>query len=394
MSRSAAARIFARLRAASARSRAAPSLTRGRSATVSIVPSRRGLDRCGDLADEIADQVGEAVAQLGIEQPALGIEGVVGQADGQLVLQDVRADRLEHLARLGLRPDRAEQPGARTDHGRGLAAQHVRRVRARGPVQRVLEHARDRGVVLGGGDQDGVGAPDRLAQRVHARGCDRAVDVLVVEGHVTQAVLQLERRAGRQRLRCRPEQAHVVGVGAKAARDSQELHAYACCCSSRWTFSVTFSPRMLPPLGSGMFQLMPYCVRSRSALSSSAMTCTPIGFSAGPFHVPVATSSLVMPLIVSSPRTVAVPSSARSTSFERNVTSGCLPASKNSSPRTWARNSGGLTIEIDSTFARPSRTPSAYVASTSESVPRKVLTPMCLTAKPNEEWMRSAWKRP
>src|SRR3954453_10992938 len=101
-----------------------------------------------------------------------------------------------------------------------------------------------------------------------------------------------------------------------------------------------------------------------------------------------------MPLMVSSPRTVAVPSSARSRSVERKTTSGWRSASKNSGLRTCARKSAGETIEIDSTLARPSRAPSVSVASTSEKEPRKVETPMCLTAKPNDEWTGSDFQVP
>ena len=43
----------------------------------------------------------------------------------------------------------------------GLLRNDVRRERARGPVERVLERARDRRVVLGRRDQDGVGLGDR-----------------------------------------------------------------------------------------------------------------------------------------------------------------------------------------------------------------------------------------
>ena len=101
----------------------------------------------------------------------------------------------------------------------------------------------------------------------------------------------------------------------------------------------------------------------------------PNASAAGATQVPVAVTGRVMPLIVSSPSTLAVPSSAMSMSCEVKVTSGWLAASKNSPPRTWARNCSGVRIEIDSTFAAPSRRPSTSLASTSSSVPLKSETP-------------------
>ena len=46
-----------------------------------------------------------------------------------------RADRLQHLAELGLRPDGAEHAGRGPDHGNGLVAELVRGERARDPVE-------------------------------------------------------------------------------------------------------------------------------------------------------------------------------------------------------------------------------------------------------------------
>ena len=53
-----------------------------------------------------------------------------------------------------------------------------------------------------------------------------------------------------------------------------------------------------------------------------------------------------------------------------------------------------MRIEIDSTCAVPSSLPSASVAATSPSVPRKIETFWYLTAKPKLEWTGSALKVP
>ena len=114
----------------------------------------------------------------------------------------------------------------------------------------------------------------------------------------------------------------------------------------------------------------------------------------GACQVPVAVTGLVTPRIVRSPVTLAVPSSARSMSLEVKVTVGWFSTSKKSALRTCARNCSGVTIEIDSTCAVPSSLPSASVAATSPSVPRKFETFWYLTAKPKEEWTGSALKVP
>ena len=101
----------------------------------------------------------------------------------------------EHLAELGLRPDRAEHPGARTDRGDRLVAQHVRCERPRQPVDGVLEDAWDRRVVLGGGEEDGVGLGDRRAKLRDGLRAAIGVVVLVVRRDLLQPVVDLELHA-------------------------------------------------------------------------------------------------------------------------------------------------------------------------------------------------------
>ena len=79
--------------------------------------------------------------------------------------------------------------------------------------------------------------------------------------------------------------------------------------SARSTVSVTSLASALPPDGSGMFQLISHCVRSMTVSRLRCARVLPNASAAGAVHVPVAVTGLVMPLIVSSPATVAVPSS-------------------------------------------------------------------------------------
>ena len=128
------------------------------------------------------------------------------------------------LRSLGLSPDGAEASRRSADDGGGLALKGCRRPRARGPVDRVLEHARDRRVVLGRRDQQCVGVGDRAAQRGHRWRREVAVVVFVVGRDRLEAVPDLDLDARRRPLRDVAEQARVVRVGAQAAGDGEDPH--------------------------------------------------------------------------------------------------------------------------------------------------------------------------
>src|SRR5215216_3735548 len=106
---------------------------------------------------ERLQQIGEPEPQLWVGQLTRGREALVGKPQRQLDVEHLRPRVAQHLAQLGLGPDRTEQTGAGAHHRDGLAAQYVVREWPGGPVDRVLEHAGNRRVVLGRGDQQGVG---------------------------------------------------------------------------------------------------------------------------------------------------------------------------------------------------------------------------------------------
>jgi len=83
------------------------------------------------------DRFLEAGPDLVVGQAAV-LEARVRMRDGQLEVEDARADCRQHLSQLGLCPDRPEASGARADDGHGLVPERVRRDRARDPVDRVL----------------------------------------------------------------------------------------------------------------------------------------------------------------------------------------------------------------------------------------------------------------
>src|SRR4051794_25985581 len=92
-------------------------------------------------------------------------------SDRQLCLYHASAHCAENLAQLRLSPHRSEHAGGCTDDSSRLAVKGALSGRAGDPVEGVLELARDRVVVLGGGDQDRVGVAHRSAQLLdHGRG--------------------------------------------------------------------------------------------------------------------------------------------------------------------------------------------------------------------------------
>ena len=190
-------------------------------------------------------------AELGVGERVVGVEGRVGHADRQLGLEHVRARGLERLADLGLRPDGAEQAGAGPDHGARLLAQDVVGERARGPVERVLEPAGDRGVVLGRGDQEPVGL------RRPRRGSPRRRAAASPRGPRRRWAGRRGPPTPRSRLRagaCRPPPGAAVGCGSPGAhclRCRGSASATPAATSESSTVRVTSLASTLPPDGSG-----------------------------------------------------------------------------------------------------------------------------------------------
>jgi hypothetical protein len=150
---------------------------------------------------------------------------LVRVADSQLDLHHARTGGAQDLAQLGLRPDGAEHPRARPDHRHGLVPQRARRLRARRPVDGVLQHARDRRVVFRCREQHEVGVGDRAAKPLDRRRALRAVVVLVIRWDRLEAVEDLELAAVLlDNLAGRAQQPGVVGVAAQASTDAEDLH--------------------------------------------------------------------------------------------------------------------------------------------------------------------------
>ena len=117
-------------------------------------------------------------------------------------------------------------PDARADHRDRLAAEDVRRERPRGPVERVLERARDR-VSCTRASRSGRRRPSATASRSAATACGRRLDVgvLVVGRHLAQPLPELQSSSsGPEQLAGGPQQQGVVRVAAQAAGDGEDPH--------------------------------------------------------------------------------------------------------------------------------------------------------------------------
>src|SRR5262249_4229212 len=153
----------------------------------------------------------------------------------------------------------------------------VRREGPGGPVEGVLERTRNRVVVLGRRDEDGVRGRDRVTERGHGGGGRLDVVVLVVRRHVPQALPQLELDARGHVFRRGAQQRRVVRVAAEAAGDPEDAHRYAASTSDSSAFRVTLFARAFVPSGMSAFQFRPNSVRSIVVVSSSPYRELPYG---------------------------------------------------------------------------------------------------------------------
>src|SRR5258707_6925137 len=126
-------------------------LAAGRAAYAALFLCLGGVrDPGGDrLERKMLEREPEPVEELAVQQAALRVELLVRAGDGELVPDDAGAGDAEHLPEVGLRPHGAELARAGADDGHGLVAQSALAHRARGPVDRILQDAGNRAVVLG-----------------------------------------------------------------------------------------------------------------------------------------------------------------------------------------------------------------------------------------------------
>jgi hypothetical protein len=158
-----------------------------------------------------------------IAQRAGRQERVVSAADRELGVDHARPGEAERLAQLRLGPDGPEDPGAGADHRDRLVAPGVVGERARRPVDRVLEAAGHRAVVLGRRDQDRVRGGDGAAQALDGRGCPPIVVILAVGRQPGDPVEPHVAHAARKRLGRLAQQGGVVRPAPQRTGDEQHL---------------------------------------------------------------------------------------------------------------------------------------------------------------------------
>src|SRR6185437_8279742 len=222
----------------------------------------------------------------------------------------------------GLCPERAVGPGGSADDRCRLAPQRGLAVRPGGPVDGVLEYARDGAVVLRRRHQDRVRGGDRLAQRGDLGRRLLVVMVAVVVRDRGKAVEQLQADAVWHQVRRRAQERGVVRALAETAGDGQDAHRdQPCLTSEKLAVRRTWSSRRRPPPGSGAFQSMPNSRRSMTPSRSRPTRWLPHGSSPAPVTTTAIWTGLVVPLMVISP--VSVPwSPSRSTAVERKLMRG------------------------------------------------------------------------
>src|SRR3954471_10681834 len=187
-----------------------------------------------ELAEQQVHDFADLFFEVRIRQPPLVVEARLCMPDRDFALDHAGAGRAQHLAELSLGPYGAEHPGARTDDRDVLVPKRVRREWARYPVDGVLERPWNRGVVLGGREEDGVGLGDRRAKSRDGLRTVLYVIVLVVRRDVTQPVVDLELRAlGFEQLAGMAHKRAVVRVAAQGAADTEKAHRTSSPLRSR-----------------------------------------------------------------------------------------------------------------------------------------------------------------
>ena len=206
--RAAASRMRRRLRAASARSRGGgPSAISGRSGTPAIMPTARP-ERAPPGTGRRAGRPGARSAR-GRRATSSSSNAPSAMPTGSSDSSTCAPEALSALRTSACAQTAPKRPVLAPITADGLLPEDVVRERARRPVERVLEPAGERGVVLGRGDQQRVGRLDRVQEVLHRRG--RVVlEVLVEDG---------QGRRGRPTPRARPRAA----AESPAARSSRRL---------------------------------------------------------------------------------------------------------------------------------------------------------------------------
>ena len=224
------------------------------------------------------------------------------RVEADRLVVDQRAAQRERPAQVAARLEAMNDDGLApiTAVGRPVSARGA--VRPRGPVERVLEGARDAEVVLRRRDQEGVGVGDRARAARRRPRRDRP------RGPRCRRASRRARPRSRSRRRpgacsCARRRSCVLCEPAGAAGDRQDAGGHdAAFTASTSSTSRTFSPTVSAPFGSGAFQEMPNSVRSMTAEPDRPRRSLPYGSAPAPVICASISIGRVTPRSSSSPR--------------------------------------------------------------------------------------------
>src|SRR5438093_7032785 len=127
------------------------------------------------------------------QAPAL-VEHIVSVRHRDFTFDDACSGDPEDAPEILLRPDRTERPRGGTCDRDRLVPERAAAVTGRGPVDGVLQHSRDRAVVLGSDDEQRIRALDLRAEVLYRRGrlASGLVHVLVIRRDELEPVEKLD----------------------------------------------------------------------------------------------------------------------------------------------------------------------------------------------------------
>src|SRR5262245_4928924 len=281
------------------------------SQTKRVACSRGERNTAGDV-DKGVEELGQLRADAGVDELTALVEAHERLGNEHLrLLQHVGAGELESGAELLLGAGGAPAAGRGAHDRDRLACQRRAERRARGPVDRVLEHARNAAVVLGRGDQERVGFSDRLLETDDGLGIAGCLDVVVVERQRADLVVDELDAFGHQLAR-RPQERAVVRALPEAAGDPEDSHQTCFVAETPAVISTVVVPQSNEPSTSST-------IRSSPAL--------PVPWAR---TRPWSSTSKGCSLTKSRPRTAKRSSPTGSRDVDSKRISGCLAASRKS----------------------------------------------------------------
>jgi hypothetical protein len=160
-----------------------PAMTRGGTTPPSAAAPARGGRRSGEAVDKALQELLRAF----VGDIALIVDQTWLERDVDLAAEQKGAEAAaEHLAQMRLRQSRTERAGRRAGNGDRLAGPVVLAPRPRAPIDRILEHGRDRTIVLRRDDQDAIGLGEFVLE-AHDFGHEVVFVVLVVHRQIVDA---------------------------------------------------------------------------------------------------------------------------------------------------------------------------------------------------------------